>query len=204
VLARKETIMSYDDNVKIWKEAYTEIEQVCEKYATEFDNKYGFYDIADMLRKAQSHLRKIEYYEKYGIRLDDPVVSTEWHNIDEYRQLGYFDGEKRSISWPDDGKQPKDERLYCISFPTGAYIFGEEYVQKLFQEFFLELKSYNPKYVDTVNHGLYFSLDSAKAIHDNFTEILNKYHAKYKADSVNRRKEKLQAELEKLETSTEA
>jgi len=67
-------------------------------------------------------------------------------------------GEKygRHISWSDDGKQPEDELLLVISFPTGAYIFGDDYPTEFFKEFFQELKTYNPKYTDTTNKTLYF------------------------------------------------
>lgn len=190
---------TYDDNVKIWKHAYSEIKDVCQKYAIEFENKHGFYDISRMLREAESHLRQYEFYEKYGIRLNEPITSTDWSRIDDYRDIGLYDGTRRDISWPDDGEQPKDEVLYRIHFSSGAYIFGDDYPKEFFQDFFNELKSYKPKYVDSANKSLYFELDKAKGIHEDFTTILNKYREKNQIDSKHRKIQALKQQIKKLE-----
>lgn len=103
------------------------------------------------------------------------------------------------ISWSDDGRQPsEDEYLYVISFPTGAYIFGQHYPTELFKEFFHELRSYNPKYTDSANKSLYFGKDNAKEIHRDFPEIIKKYRGKVKDDYKRIRKEQLEEELRKL------
>jgi len=104
-----------------------------------------------------------------------------------------------TITWSDDGKQPKEnEYLYMLSFPTGPYIFGNHYPQELFKEMFEELCGYNPKYKDTNNKNLYFSPENAKNIHADIDSILVEYRRKDKEYSKQRRKEELEAELEKL------
>ena len=81
-----------------------------------------------------------------GFNLDPKTIhSTDWQKLKENVHIGFFDGERRSISWSDDGRQPKNETLLYISYPTGAYIFGGDYPTEFFQKFFLELKTYNPK-----------------------------------------------------------
>ena len=104
-----------------------------------------------------------------------------------------------TITWSDDGKQPKEnEYLYMLSFPTGAYIFGDHYPEELFREMFKELCEYDPKYKDTANKNLYFSPENAKNIHADIDSILVEYRRKDKEYSKQRRKEELEAELEKL------
>lgn len=193
--------MSYDDNVKIWKKAYSELKEVCEKYAVEFDNKYGLYDIRKALQEADNHLRAIELYEEHGIRLSELYYNPDHTNIDDYRGISFYDGERRNISWPDDGKQPKDVHLYQIGFSTGAYIFGRDYdsQQQVFKDFYEELKTYKPDYSDNHNHSLYWKLENAKPIHDKFNEILKKYHERNTSELKQRKADKLRKELAELE-----
>jgi hypothetical protein len=193
---------TYDDNVKLWKEAYTEVYAACQKYAIEFDKKYGLYDIQTMLRAAEERLRAIELYEVHGIRLPELRFNPEWTKFDGYRAIGRYDQSSRKISWPDDGKQPDNETLYSIGFPTGGYIFGGHYPKEIFVEFFQELKSYGPKYCDSHNSYLYFSLDNAKAVHNAFGDILDKYRKKDREQAARRRIKELKSELEKLESSS--
>ena len=106
---------------------------------------------------------------------------------------------RRTISWSDDGRQPEDdELLLSISFATGAYIFSDDYPETLFKDFFNELASYAPKYKDTVNKCLYFSMDNAGKIFNDFDAILAKYKSLNKEDFKKRKIEKLKKELETL------
>lgn len=200
----------YNENVKKWKKAYQEILDACEKYQ-DF-NKYGFYDIEDMRNKAKNHLLLIEWFENYGINLEhsshDPY-SRKYLDLGDYLTFQYFeDAEKcksehrgRLISWSDDGKQPEDGWYFVIGFPTGAYIFGEDYdnQEQLFKDFFKELKTYKPDYSDTTNKKLYWKIENSKSIFNDFYKILNKYHEKNKSELNVRKAKKLRAELEKVE-----
>ena len=177
------------------KKAYEEIIDVISKYKDLVN-----FDYNDLERKSKYHLFGIELKEQYGLNIEPKdIYSLDWNKFGEYMSIGLF-GEKyrRTISWSDDGKQPEDELLLQLSFSTGAYIFGEDYPQEFFQRFFKELKSYNPKYSDTNNKNLYFTLDSAKTIFNEFPEILKKYRQENKEDFKRRQIEKLQKELDKL------
>lgn len=180
------------------KKAYTEILNLCEKYK-DIDNET--YDIKDMIGKSKRHLWACELEEKYGLKIDHSKigVNSDYCRIDDYRFLGWY-GEKynRTISWEKDGKQPEDEFLLNLSFCTGPYIFGDDYPEDLFRDFFQELKNYNPKYCDTVNKCLYFSMENASKIFNDFPQILKKYHEINKKDCKERKIKKLQQELEKL------
>lgn len=175
--------------------AYNEILEVVGKY-----KDICVFDYGDLERKAKYHLFGIELKEIHGLDINPrDIYSLDWNNLRNYVSVGWF-GEiyKRTISWSDNGKQPENELLLYISFPTGAYIFGDDYPVSLFQEFFQELKSYNPKYTDTTNKGLYFSMENSGKVFDEFSNILKKYNELNKVDSKKRKINLLQAELEKL------
>jgi hypothetical protein len=177
------------------KKAYEEILEVLNKH-----KDVVVFDVRDLEGKSKKHLFGIELKEKYGFNIDPKNInSLDWNTFGDYRKIGLF-GEKhrRTISWEDNGKQPDDETLLYISFGTGAYIFGDDYPTKIFYDFFQELKSYNPKYIDSVNKGLYFSLDNAGKIFNDFPEIFKKHSEINKADSKQRKIDKLQKELEDL------
>lgn len=176
--------------------AYSEILKTLRKY-----KDVCVFDIDELDRKAKCHLFGLKLKEEYGFDIDPKTISSlEWVRLREYITLGLW-GEKyhRTISWSDDGSQPDGELLLEIRFSTGAYIFGDDYPTNLFQKFFLELKSYNPNYTDTANHNLYFSMDNAGKIFNEFNSILKKYYELNKEDFKQRRIIKMKEELEKLE-----
>jgi hypothetical protein len=201
--------MSYDTNVKLWKKAYTHILDACENYP-DFRNTYGFSDIDDMKRSAKDHLLLIEWYEKYGLKInhDYKPYSYNYFKAGDYTIFSHFknaeqdkdNGSGKYISWSDDGRQPKDEWLFEVSFSTGAYIFGDDYdgQRQLFQDFFAELKSYKPDYSDTTNKTLYWKLENAKPIYDEFYNILKKYRELNAKDLKNREVKKLEKKLAEL------
>ena len=198
---KKKTKNQVTKNIELWKKAYSEIVELCEKYPN-FDNQFRFYDINEMKGKAKNHLLLIEWYEKYGLKLDNLLepYTRDYLNINSYLSFQLFkDAEHygRSISWSDDDRQPEDGWYLCIGFSTGAYIFGKDYEsqKQLFQDFFQELKSYKPDYLDTANHNLYWKIENAKPIYDNFNEILKKYYEKNTSELNERKIKKLKAEL---------
>ncbi len=203
---------TYEENVALWKKAYTELLKAGEKYQ-DFDNLYSFYDIRDIVINAKSHLMLIEWYEKYGLRISHEYKPAQgnYFKTSSYVVFNKFDdaeadkaaGSGKYISWSDDGRQPNNEWLLEISFPTGAYIFGDDYdyQQKLFQDFINELKSFNPDYSDTNNKSFYWKLDNAKSIYEEFKNILDKYKNLNREQFNSRKAAKLREELRKLEES---
>ena len=179
--------------------AYEEIFEVINKY-----RDLVIFDYNDLEQKSKYHLFGIELKEKYGLNIEPrDIRSLDWNRFGDYLSIGLF-GEKyrRTISWSDDGKQPEDETMIYLSFSTGAYIFGDDYPTELFQKFWKELKTYNPKYSDTTNKNLYFSLENGAKLFNEFKDILKKYYEINKTDAKERKIKKLQAELEKLNAET--
>ena len=183
------------------KQAYQEILDVIGKY-----KDIIIFDFSELETKSKNHLFSIELKEKYGLEIDPKEVimpQYDYTNFSNERYIAWF-GKKyrRTISWSDNDKQPEEEILFFLSFSTGAYIFGDDYPTELFQQFFQELKSYKPDYSDTTNHNLYWKLENAKHIFNEYKNILNKYYELNKKDSKERKIKKLQAELEKLNVKT--
>lgn len=183
--------------MELTKKAYKEILKTLNKYKSEI-----IFEVDDLERKAKHHLFGIELVEKYGFNLDPKKIhSTNWQKLRENVFIGFWDGERRKISWPDDDVQPNNEILLCVQYPTGAYIFGESCPTGFFQKFFLELKTYKPKYIDTANKSLYFSLDNASKIHNAYDSIVKKYYEENKEDLKKRKIKKMKDELSKLESN---
>lgn len=184
------------------KEMYSEIMGVL--------NKYKFvctFDVNELERQSKVHIYAIELKEKYGLNIDPKrVESLDYNKFGSDKTICMF-GEKysRKISWSVDGRQPEDENLFILSFPTGAYIFSDgdtdrDYPTEFFQKFWLELKTYKPDYIDEMNHCLYWRLENAKEMFNSFENVLEKYNQLNKQNITQRRIERLKAELSKLET----
>lgn len=208
----------YEHNLRRWKEAYTDVLKVCDKYAERFKQKYAseFSDIHEMSVKARDHLMLIEWYEKYGLKIehDNRPHSYGYFKVGEYMNFNRFNDAKKDkaegsgcfISWPDDGRQPKNEWLLYIRFSTGPFIFGKDYEgqKQLFRDFFDELKSYKPDYRDTANRSLYWKLDNAKGIFDDFNAIMKKYRERNQSELKQREAEALRKKLAKLDSELAA
>jgi IS1 family transposase len=152
-------------------DAYKKIFKVINDCAEDIDYSVDIRDKLNLL------ITREKIQESFGIKLKDC-----YEYDDTYFKVGYDQyiakyGEdyKRTISWSDDGRQPEDEWLLAITYPTGAYIFGDDYQKETFEQFFNELKSFEPKYVDTNNHCVYYTADKAKAVYEKVDEIYQKY-----------------------------
>lgn len=171
-----------------------EIIEICDK----IEQSNILKDIKDMCEK---QLLTEELNEKFGFKLSyKNVQSKDWIRISNY----YGD---MSISiWGVDcnrticnvQEQPKNERLFSICFPTGAYIFGEDYPKELFNRFYSELETYKPKFNDKINHCLFFDLDNGAKIYKEYRNIFRKYQKEYDDGEKQRKIEKLQREIDEL------
>jgi len=180
------------------KQAYSEILKALKKY-----KNICIFDVDNLEIDANNHLFGLKLKNEFGLNIDPKRInSLDWNKFGQYKSIARY-GKKysRTISWSDDGSQPGDELLFQISFPTGAYVFGDDYPVNLFEKFFLELKSFNPKYIDTANLGLYFSMDNAKIIFNLFDSILKKYYDLNEKDFKKRQILKLKEDLKKLENN---
>lgn len=177
--------------------AHKELLKVVKKHEDEFERSG-----VSSVRSIKWEIERLEKEEEFGIQLTRAggghfsVVGA----YDNWSRVLYFsDDNGRSIGWPDDGRQPENEWLYVITFPTGAYIFGRSYPTELFQSFFTELKQFEPKYCDTANKSLYFTPDKAKAVHESFWEIFDRHKAMVEGELKKKRKAELLEELKTLE-----
>lgn len=152
----------------------------------------------DISYRLEQLITREEIQESFGINLSNCRDHSDTFFKIDYEQFIAKYGSKynRTISWSDDGKQPKDEWLFVISYPTGAYIFGDDYQQETFKQYFEKLKGFEPKYVDTVNHNLYYTADKAKAVYEKVNEVLKKYRA---IAEENRKESKIEALKKQLE-----
>lgn len=188
-------------NLETTKSAYIKILKLMKKY-----KDVCIFDINELESKSNLHLFGLELNELYGLNIDPKsIYRTDWIDCGDYIKIGRY-GEKynRKISWPDDGTQPIDEMLVRISFPSGPHIFSDlrlstDYPLIFFNKFWLELKTYNPDYIDTHNHSMYWKLSNAKEIFNSFNNILDKYNKLNDDDKKQRKIQKIKEELEKLQ-----
>lgn len=175
--------------------AYKSVLDLMDKHKEFFEKEYEL----DIRSKLKTKINVLEISNDFGINVMNVRVESygNFFKLNDYCSIGLW-GEvhRRTISWSDDGKQPSDEWLYQISFPTGAYIFGEHYPTDTFNKFFDELKSFQPKYSDSNNHNLYFAKDTAKNVHDSFSDLMKKYRDlskdEYKKNQINELEKKLE------------
>lgn len=187
------------------EKAYNEILKLLKKH-----KDILVFDADELERKAKVHLYGLKLKEVYELDINPKRVdSLDYNKFGEWKKIAWF-GEKysRTISWSVDGRQPKDENLFFLSFPTGAYIFGDgtifnkDYPTVFFEKFWLELKTYKPDYIDEANHCLYWKLENAKEMFNSFEDVLKKYYELNKDDVKQRRIEKMKKDLEQLEKSS--
>ena len=154
------------------------------------------YDFQSLELESKNHLFGLELKEVYGLEIDEKRINKIQHQkLKNNVYLTFIDSERATISWEDNGKKPQGERLIKFSYPTGSYIFGEDYPCEFFKKFFLELKSYNPDYIDSANSSLYFKLENAKEVFNNYDSIVKKYYELNKEDFKQRQIIRKQKEL---------
>ena len=177
---------------------------VCKKNAQLFKD-IGVPEFNRAHKATNNVLYAIKLQEDYGIKNInvDMVKDAEpnvYVKIGEHAYIASM-GKKysRTISWSTDGRQPEDEIMFILRFPTGAYIFGDSYPEAFFEEMWNEIKTYKFKYVDDVNKCIYFAIDEAAPIANEFQNILQKYYKRFRDEANIRRVAELRRELEKLE-----
>ena len=176
---------------------YNEIFTVLDKY-----KDFIVFDEYSLKERAEQHLFGLELKHVYGYNIDPKgIYSTCYANLSQYIHISkWWDGCGKEISWSNDGRQPQNETLCVVSFPTGAYILGSEYLPELFNEFFVELKSFDPKYADDHNHSLYFTLENGARVYNSLYELIKKYVEKYKKLYAELQIDKLKKQLSDMET----
>lgn len=157
------------------------------------------------LTQIEKSVQKYKLSVEFNMLLEE--AGSDWYQ----KHLGYGckanvglyqEENRRQISWSDDGRQPENEWLCVISFPTGAYVlgdyFGGKYPKQTFDEMFAELKSFGTKYCDTNNSSLYYTSDVAHKVCEAFPEVFKKYKDMCKKEYEQIRVKELEVELAKL------
>lgn len=155
----------------------------------------------DVSNRLEQLITREEIQESFGINLLGcyDYSDTHFRVCSDTYIAKYGSKHNQTISWLDEGKQPKDEWLLAITYPTGAYIFGDDYQKETFEQYFNELKEFEPKYVDTANHCLYYTADKAKAVYEKVGEVLKKYRVIAEDNRKASKIEALKKQLEVLE-----
>jgi hypothetical protein len=178
--------------------AYKDILKVAKKYSDIFGNDGVPIEVASI----QSVIKTLEICSRFGMEpkyLSFSNYIQVKNSYDEWTGIAFFsETADHPIGCSDTGEQPKNEWLFTIRFTCGAYIFGDSYPTQTFTAFFNELKSFEPKYVDSANKALYFTEDKAKAVHEAFWPIFKKYKALVADEVKAKRKAELEAELAAL------
>jgi hypothetical protein len=193
-----EKVNEMNDRIEI----YNEILSVLDKHKDVLENDSDL----DIRRRLENRIKFFEILNKFDFRLQSlrPNDFSQYMRLSEYTIIGlYGEDHRRTISWSDDGRQPENEWLYVISFPTGAYIFGEEYPKNSFNEMFEELRRYGPAYSDSHNHNLYFNEHNAKFVHENLFLIMRKYRDLARKEIAEKKIKELEEQLELLKAKGE-
>lgn len=155
----------------------------------------------DIRSTIKQKIQIIDISEIFGITI--PKYNSHgdgYYKIFDNAHIAKYGSHNRRVSWSDYDRQPDNEWLYVLSFPIGAYIFDESYPTTTFNKFFNELKTFEPKYVDTVNNVLYFSYDNAKVVHNKYDEIFIKYKKMVDIELNERKIKELEAKLAELKS----
>lgn len=147
---------------------------------TAFESKDEAQEIKDVRDTIKTLIRNEEFKNRFGVKElhFNSKTYAKCFKYNGYSYIGLWGTDfNRTIAWSDDGRQPENEWLYQISFPTGAYIFGDGYLTDVFNKFFVELKLFNPKYLDSANHNLYYTEENSAAVDAALPTLLEKYQA---------------------------
>lgn len=157
--------------------------------------------LKDIKNMCEKQLLVEELNKKIGFNLSyKDIYSKDWISISNYygdMSIGIW-GVDYSRTICNIQEQPINERLFSICFPTGPYIFGEDYPKELFNRFYSELETYKPKYNDKINHCLHFDLDNGAKIYKEYKNILGKYQKEHNDGAKQRKIEELQKQIDRL------
>ena len=189
------------------KQAYINVLNELNKNSEEIADEFYLHALR---RGLETRIKIQEIAELFNIPdLPENKGSGNYIKIDDERAILYCRQDTNYISSPDDDEQgrPRDEYLYKIKFPCGAYTFSSSherfYPEEVFKLFFDELKTYGPKYSDSRNNSLFFSPDNAFKIHKDYKNIFDKYKAKANAEYKNIKKKQLEDQIKKLEEASQ-
>ena len=145
------------------------LEQI-EKIAREndFDNFQAISNLSSLYGNIKEALDIARLYKKWQLDIND----YNWRNGN--REIEYGIGIYTFNEITNYGSIEPEE-LLKISFPTGAYVFGDDYDIEFFSEFYKELHLVEPKYEDSLNKSLYYSVENGKEAYEHYRNTYKKY-----------------------------
>jgi hypothetical protein len=180
------------------KAAYDEMMSVLAKYKQ-------LPCVDDAIYKIRHAAKACQDYEKWRIdkpywdySLDKDGISIYTNPVVEIRNQINKHGNYETLKFT----EPKD--LLQIWFSTGAYIFGRDYPQKLFDEFYCALKTECPPlYEGGLGAHIYYKPEDAAKAYETCMRLYDEYSQKYKEQAKERRVKALEEELAKLRGGAE-
>ena len=169
------------------REEYIKLRQALEDIVTLVNDNHmeNIQGLNMLARDAKEALKIANLYEKWRLN----VRATQMKNP---YQIEYGIGISTYSNIPN-GSEINPTELLKISFPTGAFIFGDDYDTELFEDFYKELHKVTPAYEDELNHTLYYAIDNGSEAYEHYRQI----YKKYKKMAVDRRKQRIIKELKK-------
>ena len=179
-------------SLKATTEAYEKIFKVIEENLPLID-----IDIKALQARVNSHKIRLELTEVYGLNINPDIKNLSYENSSQLKQdvlLIETDGLRGRIYKEDNNRQSVGERLIMICLRNSSGLSFEYH-----NNFFKELKSYNPDYISTVHRTLYFKLENAKEVFNAYDSIYKKYYNLEIEDAENRKITKIQENLKDLQ-----
>jgi len=149
----------------------------------------------EILESVKRSIDACKWYQKW--RIDKVYYTSSIQRIDDNAQVCVF----REIPGIN-VTFPHPAELMMISFPSGPYMFGDDYCKDFFDDFLNDIINANPcpDFIDRRNGAVYYRPLNASKGYDNYKRILKNYKEK-NVDRLRKLKiEKLQREIERLES----
>lgn len=170
-------------------------------------------DIKRIREILSKHIIKYFYHDKYGLDLNAyKITSKEYINVnDTYADISIYRVRGDDVSYIlNSEEQPNNELLMVYRHSTGSYMFGggafsedKYYDPDLFDMYFEELKKYKYKYIDPINHKIYFDLEEGSKLYKDYKKICEKYQKLFDERRKKYKAEKLREQLKELEEDDE-
>lgn len=171
------------------KETYEEMLSLLKKYEDLPNINHAIWEVERCTRECRRYERWKINKREWDCHYDDDLPCDAF--LQECEYIPNQENERLHLSSP--------TTYFVLYFSTGPYIFGNDYPEALFTEFYEELKhTTKPKYADDVNNKLYYTEETASKAYEVVQELYQKYQARYVPESKARRIQALQEELTEL------
>ena len=169
------------------REEYIKLRQALEDIVTLVNDNHmeNIQGLNMLARDAKEALKIANLYDKWRLN----VRSTQMRNPYQI-EYGIAIGTYSNIP---NGPKINPTELLKISFPTGAFIFGDDYDTELFEDFYAELHEVIPAYEDELNYALYYTVENGSKAYEHYRQT----YKKYEEMALDRRKQRRIKELEK-------